>query len=91
MRTEQILPVVAGLTLIFLASCSTEPIKLGPRPDIAGIRVQNQETIKQTRSTRDNVKKFSDSNRTVRQKAVETETALETAKKYLTELLTEGE
>lgn len=72
---------------ILLGACESVSTDLGPRPDIKAIRVQNETTIKHTKSFQESNQKTRVHIKRIQDEAVQEETALETAKKYLDELI----
>jgi hypothetical protein len=84
----RILAIVCALALGACESVSTD---LGPRPDIKAVRVQNQETIKQTQSFQESNQRTRAHIKRIQDEAVQEESALETAKKYLDELLNDDD
>jgi hypothetical protein len=72
---------------MLLGACESVSTDLGPRPDIKAIRIQNETTIKHTKSFQESNQRTRVHIKRIQEEAVEEQTALETAKKYLDELI----
>lgn len=83
--------LLISLAALALGACESAPIKVGPRPDIKAFRVQNETTKKEIRSFSETNKKTQVHVKKVQEEAVQEATALQTARKYLAELLGEDQ